>query len=178
MKTIELNVKGINLSLQIVEQHEKEFKQWIPLEAICSAVGLIGHKQLARVKKDPKFSCHQLVGTGFDGKNYRMWCIPSEQVVGFLYSVNIRKSQKPAVAKRLLHFQKYLQKAMNQVIFGDISAEVIQELREALSDLRNKYMELENRQNAIASVTDLNTSDLASFGGRAMARKRHRSVLH
>lgn len=176
MKKIDLDVQGKSLSLQIIDQPDKEFKQWVPLKPLCAAIGIAARKQLERVQNDEKFSWHQLVSTGKDGKSYKMVCIPAEQVVGFLYTINTRLSQKPAVAKRLLHFQKYLQKAMNQVVFGNVSTEVLQELRIALSDLRNKYMEMEDRYNTLASRTDVITSDLASFGGRAMSRKGHLQV--
>jgi hypothetical protein len=178
MKMIELDVKGTNLSLQVIEQPDKEFTQWIPITPICEAIGVMSDKQSKRIQKDKKFTTRQLAARGSDGKQRTFVCIPAEQVAGFLYTINTRLSQKPEVAERLLNFQKYLQKAMNQVVFGDLTMEVVAELRSSLLDLKAMYLDLAAKHNALEEAYITDVGDIASFGAKKMARKRHLKLIN
>jgi len=62
-------------------------KPWISVRSVCQAIGVDVENQRRRIQADERFSCGAITATGSDGKQYEMFCIPLEQLNGWLFSI-------------------------------------------------------------------------------------------
>ncbi len=166
MKALDLIITDVNFRLTVVEH---EGHKWVPVNPICGAIGLIGHKQVSRINGDPRFTSHQLVGHDTLGREQIMTFIPLQQLEGFLYTINSRKSMDPKVASRLLEFQKGLTVMIHKSFNGEMLTNevckslvnVIQDLKQEMIELRQHSMVLEKKNELLEGKVEALANQLA-----------------
>ncbi len=121
----------------------------VAIRGICDAMGIASFNQREKVKGDPRFSWHDIMSTGTDGKSYSMFCLPVEQIVPWLFTINSNKLKKPEVRENLLRFQTYLGKELNAVAFGQISSENTVALQMQIRAMAEQIKTLSENQAAL-----------------------------
>ena len=87
-------------------------ESWIAVKPLCDNLGIQSHRQIERLKDDPRFSGTPMYSTGSDGKTYEMFCIPACKVYGWLMTINsnrVKKESRP----RVLAYQNEFDQAIN-----------------------------------------------------------------
>ena len=77
VKHIPLIIDGKDYILDLVDRDGDDL---VAIKSICRAVGINDATQARRISGDPRFSYSHMTATGSDGKRYKMFCIPVEQV--------------------------------------------------------------------------------------------------
>lgn len=85
----------------------------VAIKPICESIGVDHATQLKKIETDPKFSYRHTPTTGADGKQYSMFCIPIDQVTGWLFTINANKV-KPESREALLRYQRECMVALNK----------------------------------------------------------------
>lgn len=171
----------------------------VAIRPICEAIGLAKpEKQYERLANDPKFTPLHMESRDSLGRSQVMFCLPIEQIGGWLYSINSNKV-KPEVREQLLHFQQVLTKELYAIVIGKVSSEktealekqvqfLTQELllvRQEMQQDRKMFLEILTKQQGqidLHNVMAGQEQTLASMGGKLMSRakatKYLRKVLH
>ena len=71
--------------LDATQKIERCSAYMIAVRPIAEAIGVASHRQLQKIKKDPRFSWQHMTSTGRDAKEYSMLCLPVRQLNGWLY---------------------------------------------------------------------------------------------
>lgn len=85
---------------------------WIPLRRMCDNLGLHLEAQQTRVKDDPRFSFRVIRTVAADGKMREMFCLPKEQIHGWLFTINPNKV-KASARKTLLAYQREIMRVLD-----------------------------------------------------------------
>lgn len=109
------NLKGNEILAML---QKTEAGTFVAIKPLCNHLRLSWGGQSEKLATNPRFSCTDIRMTGVDGKTYMMTCLPSEQVVDWVNSIN---SAKVAEEKRgtLLQLQKFFQHALNEIVHGN-----------------------------------------------------------
>lgn len=91
---------------------EVDGQVWVAVKPICEHLGIAWQPQLAKLSSDAKFSCNDIVITAADGKNYSTTCLPQDQLLGWLYTINANKI-KVESRPLLLAYQKETTRAIS-----------------------------------------------------------------
>jgi hypothetical protein len=105
------------------------------LRPACTAIGLAPNGQQERIKSDPRFTWEDILSRDSLGREQVMFCIPVEQVVPWLFTINSNKVKKGEVQENLLRFQTHLGKELNRVAVGLIGSEKTAVLEAAVESL-------------------------------------------
>jgi hypothetical protein len=82
---------------------------WVSVRSICNNIGVDSPTQVEKLKKDVRFNRWDMPSTGSDGKQYRMFCIPLEQINGWLFSINPNKVPDTVRPKLIAYQQECFQ---------------------------------------------------------------------
>jgi hypothetical protein len=107
----------------------------IAVRPICEHIGIAWQPQHVKLTSDSTFSCHDIVMTGSDGKQYEMVTLPVLQLNRWLCGINANRV-KPEIAPKLMQFQDYCMWAIYDALSGKVNAAVLAKMEEALNDLR------------------------------------------
>ena len=188
IKHIPLKVGGRDIMADIANM---PMGMMVAVRGICEAIGLDSKSQRRKIEADPRFNWGHMTSVAEDEKTRDMLCLPVEQIVPWLFTINSNKVTKPEVKETLLAFQKHLGKELYAVAIGQIScektarleqqmSEVLQQIREIQSD--NKEIRAENsslRQEVSylrAALSEQSEMDASCAGKQLAARKRHLSI--
>jgi hypothetical protein len=141
-KNIPLIVDGKDIIAEIIF---KEDGAMVAITPICNAIGVKPDRQAQKLQGDPKFTGTHMWGRGTDGKQREFFCLPVDQVVPWLYTINSNKVKKGEVRENLLRFQLHLGKELSAVAKGDVSIARTEKLEKQVSELIKQ----------IAKLTDL-----------------------
>jgi hypothetical protein len=137
-------------------------KDWVAIRPVCEAVGVDEYNQTKKLKSNPQFSCHLIMATGADGKQYNMACLPLEEVAMWLCGINANRT-KPEIRDVLISFQKWCQMELYAAINGHAGTEriaflerVVGALTEQVSELRGMIVGVSQAQASAGGVM-LNT---------------------
>lgn len=93
----------------------------VAIRGVCDAMGVASNSQREKIKDDPRFTWYDIVSHDTSGREQSMFCLPVEQVVPWLFTINSNKLKKPEVKENLIRFQTHLGRELNAVAFGQIS---------------------------------------------------------
>lgn len=114
---VPLTVDGKDLIAEIILQPEGAK---LPIRQFCDAIGLSSSSQREKITKDPRFSWSDIRSTGIDEKQYSMFCLPVEQIVPWLFTINSNKIKNLETRENLLRFQTHLGRELNAVAAGQL----------------------------------------------------------
>lgn len=183
MKCLEIVTNEVNLNLPVVEH---DGQKWVPVRPICEVLGVHPQRQMARVEQDERFNRCQLALVAADGKERQMMFIPLIQLEAFLFTINIRASQKPEVRSRLLSFQQHVVTLIHQIFNGqhmnsdvvNMLMEQIKLLKEELAQHREIIAQQQNLVNYLVQKDNLNEQyvdkKLASAGASLLSSYGHK----
>ena len=70
---------------------DEQGKPWVGVRSVCDAIGISRQAQEDKLKSDLRFSRQDIMLVASDGKKYAMFCIPLDQLNGWLFSINSNK---------------------------------------------------------------------------------------
>lgn len=70
MKQLSLNVGGVDL-VAWIGQHDG--RDMVAIRPLCEALGIAAYNQREKLAEDHRFSCHDIMSTGSDGKKCTMF---------------------------------------------------------------------------------------------------------
>jgi len=155
---------------------------FVAIKPICEAIGVAAWRQEEKIKSDTKFSYQHMLSTGADGKQYKMICLPIDEIRGWLYTINNNKV-KPEVAPLLLEFQKEVHKALNLYFNGYADLPIFKALCDKIEMLMvqlqyfmKKCEELESKYKTLEESVSMDRHYVASDAGRMLNRSKLRLV--
>ena len=178
-------IKG-NEILAMIQQTEEG--TMVAIKPLCAALKLSWGGQFEKLQSDPRFSYSDIRMTGTDGKQYRMVCLPAEQVPMWINSIN---SNKVAEEKRaaLLELHKFFGYALNEFSRGryvtkEQHDQDMRELREQLSSAMKTIQQLSDV--VLRQESELRTfrqaedhyASAASYGMHAAKKTKHLRVVN
>ncbi|RLD04707.1 MAG: hypothetical protein DRI65_10180, partial [Chloroflexota bacterium] len=96
----------------------------------------------------PRFSWGDMTSTGSDGKQYRMFCLPLDEIGAWLYGINSRKV-KESVAPNLLRYQRHVMTYIDSYFTNSITHELVQELRDIVERLTAENVSLRKENDSL-----------------------------
>jgi hypothetical protein len=92
-----------NVEIMLTGKHG----EFIPVKPICEALGIAHQRQIQKIKEDENLSSvgNLTVTTGADGKNYEMFCLTPQGVIGWLFTIN-SKNINEASRENFIKFKK------------------------------------------------------------------------
>jgi hypothetical protein len=138
-KNIPLIVDGKDIVAEIIF---KEAGAMVAIRSICETIGVDPASQREKIKVDPRFTWGDITSTGSEGKKYSMFCLPVDQIVPWLYTINSNKVKKGDVKENLLRFQLHLGKELNAVARGDVNIARTEVLEKQVKELIKQVSKL------------------------------------
>lgn len=111
-KTINLYEKEITAVVTADNKVNIHFKQLVEFFGYAYAA------QLRRIQKDERFNVVQLDILAKDNKYREVWCLPLEEVEGWIFTLTPSNASRPGVKKQLIEFGRELIKAVH-LYFND-----------------------------------------------------------
>ena len=85
---------------------EADGKPYVAMRRIVENMGIAWAAQHAKLQEQhTKFSCHDIVTTGLDGKNYSMLCMPVDKLPLWLATINPNKIRDVAIRAKVEEYQ-------------------------------------------------------------------------
>ena len=132
----------------------------VAIRGICDAAGIASYSQREKIKADPRFTWHDIMSHDNTGREQVMFCIPVEQVVPWLFTINSNKVKKPEVRENLLRFQTHLGKELYNIAVGQISTERTLKLERQMASVIHQLAEIKkdsaDKDVVIASIKEEN----------------------
>jgi hypothetical protein len=94
---------------ELLAVSDKTGQKWVAAKPICLGMGLAWNGQHVKLKADPKYRYADIYTPDARGCEQKHFCLPFEQLNGWLFSINTNKCKKtirPAIIK-------YQQECMN-----------------------------------------------------------------
>lgn len=86
---------------------KKDDLEFVAMKPVVEGIGLAWRSQREKIQDNKeKFSCHDIVSTGKDGKKYSMICIPLTKLNGWLFSINPSKLPDPSIREKVISYQE------------------------------------------------------------------------
>ena len=127
----------------------------VAIRGICDAMGVASSSQREKIKDDPRFTWYDIVSHDTSGREQSMFCLPVEQVVPWLFTINSNKLKKPEVKENLIRFQTHLGRELNAVAFGQISSEKTAALEAQIRAMAEQIKVLAENQAALQQTITL-----------------------
>jgi hypothetical protein len=70
---------------------DEQGKPLVGVRSVCDAIGVSSNNQILKLSSDPKFNRYDVISVAADGKERRVFCIPLDQLNGWLFSINSNK---------------------------------------------------------------------------------------
>lgn len=157
MENIILNVGKYQLSL-LINKHNDE--HYVAVKPLCEALGLLAHKQVERLKRNPQFRGAHM-GAPSSGGIQTTYCIPVCEVGMFLCTINASKVSEH-IRPQLVEFQRHLQVVIHDHLTGNLTQERIKHLEDIIGVLLRRIDALESQQGL----------DISHAGRQLAAHKR------
>lgn len=151
IKNIQLIVGGHDLITQLVL---KPTGVMVAIRPICEVIGVAPFSQQEKIRNDPRFNWHDIMSVAGDGKDREMFCLPVEQIVPWLFTINSNKLRKQEVKGALLAFQQHLGKELNAVAFGQLGSEETAQLKQMVSALTEQVYVLTKQMAKFQAALD------------------------
>ena len=135
----------------------------VAIRGICEAIGVAAHRQQERIQSDPRFNWQHMLSVAEDGKTREMLCLPVEQVVPWLFTINSNKVTKPEVKATLLSFQKHLGKELYAVATGRIGSERTAILEKQMGEVLQQIKEMRDENAYLREKVALQEDTLKYF---------------
>jgi hypothetical protein len=107
-KGLEMNQVSVVMPFdgkEVLTVRDQEGKVWISVKRICENIGVDWANQWVKIRADQRFNCCGITIVAEDGKQREMFCIPLEQLNGWLFTINANKVRSD-VKPRLIAYQK------------------------------------------------------------------------
>jgi hypothetical protein len=138
-KNIPLIVDGKDIVAEIVF---KEAGAMVAIRSICNAIGVDPKGQQVKLNSDPRFTWGDISSRDSAGREQKMFCLPVDQIIPWLYTINSNKVKKGDVKENLLRFQLHLGKELNAVARGDVSIARTEVLEKQVKELIKQVSKL------------------------------------
>lgn len=148
-----------------------EGQTWVAIKPLCQKLKIDWAAQFTKLSNNPRFNCCDIAMVGADGRTRVMTCLPSDQVVDWVNSIN---SAKVTEEKRdsLMELQKFFQQGLHNLARGNYVSKVdFDNLQRVVSLLLAKIEVLEHSN---IRASQLRGSE-AAYG--MLARKHEKRTL-
>jgi len=139
-KHIPLTVDGIDIIAELANTPKGVV---VAARPIFDRVGVDWKTQLRKIEEDPRFNCGHMTTVGKDMKQREMVCLPVQQIVHVLYTINSKRIKDPVVRANLLKFQIHLGEELMAAAFGLISSQETAEIKQILREMQAQIRELQ-----------------------------------
>jgi hypothetical protein len=130
----EVEIKQFGFKAWIAEQDGETL---VAVRPICRVLGIQEARQRQKIMSDSRFNWIHMYSVGEDGKQREMLCIPVNEVAGWLWGINSRKVSHE-IAPMLERFQRELQGVINSYIRGELTYELVDDLRNTIKLLLSR----------------------------------------
>lgn len=179
MRSLSLNVGGVDLVAMI---GERDGEDMVAVKPICEALGLSWSRQQKKLSNGAERLRCSLMAIPSAGGIQNMLCIPIKKVAAWLFTINPNKVKERYKAA-VIAFQDELQHALYAYVKGDLTFEMVEELKKLITVLIAENAELKERVANLEKSNyheDMATRRQASAGAHSMlaakARRHLRSV--
>jgi hypothetical protein len=112
MKEKEVRVTEVEFHGDVVATVEQDGIFYVPVKRLCENLGIDFPKQFVKIKADARFSYCDIATTAQDGKSYKMFCLPLDQLSGWLFTINPNKVRS-TIRLKLITYQKECVQALH-----------------------------------------------------------------
>ena len=137
-------------------------KPWISVRSVCQAIGVDVENQRRRIQTDERFNRGAITTVAEDGKNREMFCIPLEQLNGWLFSIQPNRVRED-IRPNLIRYQQ----ECFQVLYNYFMPNGVQDLQPFM----DRFDRIESKIDYMAGL------DFTVFGDDAPAIKRELECL-
>lgn len=126
-------------------------EQLVAIKPICEALGIDSSVQYQKIKEHPILSSFWSLSplTGKDGKEYKMFCLPSIYIFVWLFTINSKNVNKSASPNVIKFQETFMELSFN--VFGDKAVFVAQHQQEVDKQLK-LYKEAKAEYNKTKAV--------------------------
>jgi len=148
---------------EVLAVRDQEGNVWISVKRICENIGIADRRQKEKLSQDSRFSWTHMSSTGSDGKEYSMFCIPLDQLNGWLFTINANKVRQD-IKPRLIAYQQECMDVLYKHFMPrgeqDLSG-VMKEVLSMKTDIKTMHADMNDKLDYIISVEDLAFGNLA-----------------
>ena len=177
MRSLNLQVGGVDLVAWIGSRDGEDL---VAVRPISEALGLSWPRQSRKLESNQSLMCCLMATRDALGREQQMLCIPIKKVAAWLFSINPNKVKEQYKAA-VIAFQDELQHALYAYVKGELTFEVVEELKKIIAMLVAENTEIKRRLAELEEGSDSIVSRYASAGAHAMLakkRRRHLKVAH
>lgn len=70
---------------------DEQGNPWIGVNSVCDAIGIQSSRQIEKISSDSRFNRSHMYSVATDGKTREVFCIPLNQLNGWLFGINPNK---------------------------------------------------------------------------------------
>ncbi len=126
-------------------------KPWISVRSVCQAIGIDVENQRRKLQADERFMCGAITAHDAIGRSQEMFCIPLEQLNGWLFSIQpgrVREDIRP----NLIRYQR----ECFEVLYNHFMPNGVQDLQplmDSITSLNQKFDSIHEDIRYFGSVT-------------------------
>ena len=109
-------------------------KPWISVRSVCQAIGVAYNSQWARIRGDERFMCYDIITHDTIGRSQEMFCIPLEQLNGWLFSIQPNRVRED-IRPNLIRYQQ----ECFQVLYNHFMPNGVQDLQPFMDKLNTLH---------------------------------------
>lgn len=145
---------------QVIEAvRDEQGTPWVSVRSVCDAIGIQHQRQFEKISSDGRINCRHMYTVAADGKNRETFCIPVEQLNGWLFGINPNKVTDSVRPKLIAYQQECFRVLYNHFMPKGV---------EDLGSFMNTLLDVQSTVNQMNAKFDYLTGmDLTVFGDDA-----------